>query len=137
MIFLPDTNTLSHFLRVKDAYLRDRLLAHLERCRLSSIVLAELEYGAAKRPDISAFRNRIDTLRAMFPSIAAFDDHAAFHTGQIRAYLETLAPNAQPIGPYDNLLAGQALALGATVVTHNTREFRRVPGLTIEDWQSD
>lgn len=136
MIFLPDTNTLSHFLRAKDAPLRDRLLEQLECCRLSSIVLAELEYGAAKRPDIPAFRNRIEALRSMFPSVAVFDDHAAFHTGQIRAYLENLVPNAQPIGPYDSLLAGQALALGATVVTHNTREFRRVPGLTVEDWQS-
>jgi tRNA(fMet)-specific endonuclease VapC len=54
----------------------------------------------------------------------------------VRVILETLRPNAQPIGPYDVLLAGHALALGATLVTHNTREFARVPGLTVEDWQS-
>ncbi len=136
MIFLPDTNTLSLFLRAKDVRLRDHLIESLECCRLSSIALAELEYGAAKRPDIPIFRQRVETLRSMFPAVAIFDDHAAFHTGQIRAYLENLSPNAQPIGPYDNLLAGQALALGATIVTHNTREFRRVPGLAVEDWQS-
>jgi len=47
-----------------------------------------------------------------------------------------MRPNAQPIGHYDVLLAGHAIALGATLVSHNTREFMRVPGLAIEDWQS-
>jgi tRNA(fMet)-specific endonuclease VapC len=50
--------------------------------------------------------------------------------------LETLKPNAQPIGPHDVLLAGHALALGAVLVTHNVREFTRVPRLVVEDWQA-
>ena len=54
----------------------------------------------------------------------------------VRASLEAMRPNAQPIGPYDVLLAGHALALGAVFVTHNTREFSRVSGLSTEDWQS-
>ena len=54
----------------------------------------------------------------------------------MRAYLETLRPNAQPIGPHDVLLAVQALALGAVLVTNNVREFTRVPRLIVEDWQS-
>ncbi len=55
----------------------------------------------------------------------------------MRAHLETIRPNAQPIGPCEVLLAGHALALGAVLVTHNVREFSRVPRLVVEDWQTD
>ena len=56
--------------------------------------------------------------------------------GAVRAHLSRLKPNAQPIGPYDLMLAAQALRLGAVIVTHKTTEFARVPGLTVQDWQS-
>ena len=55
--------------------------------------------------------------------------------GAVRAHLARLKPNAQPIGPYDLMLAAQALRLGAVVVTHNHAEFQRVPDLGVEDWQ--
>lgn len=97
----------------------------------------ELEYGAAKRPEATAFRERIVRLTAVFPGVAAFDSAAAHHTGFVRAYLARLKPNAQPIGAYDALLAGHALALGAVFVTHNRAEFLQVPGLAVEDWQHD
>lgn len=136
MIYLLDTNTLSRFLRAKDVRLRDTLGEHLEECHFSTVVLYELEYCVAKRPDLMALRQRVDSLRAMFPALAPFDDLAAFQAAQVRAYLEGMKPNAQPIGHYDLLLAGQSLALGATIVTHNRKEFERVPGLKIEDWQT-
>lgn len=137
MIFLPDTNVFSRYLRDRpeDAALCDRLEKTLLDCRLSAIALMELEYGAAKRPDVAAFRERIGRLKAVFPCVEAFDDRAAHHTGFVRAILANLKPNAQPIGAYDALLAGHALALGAVFVTHNVREFDRVPGLTVENWQ--
>lgn len=53
----------------------------------------------------------------------------------MRAFLANLKPNAQPIGAYDTLLAGQALALGAVCVTHTVNEFSRVPGLNVKNWQ--
>lgn len=136
MIFLPDTNVFSRFLRgrAEDSAMRARLERSLGDCRLSSIVLMELEYGAAKRPDVPAFRARIVRLQAVFPRVESFDDRAARHTGFVRAFLANLKPNAQPIGAYDALLAGQALASGAVFVTHNTREFSRVPGLIVENW---
>ena len=140
MIYLLDSNTLSRFMRGKDTHLRDKVLEHLEDCRLSAIVLAELQYGAAKRPDVPAFARRVEQLCEIFTEFAevtAFDEEAAWHTGRIRAHLETRKPNAQPIGPYDTQIAGHALSLGATLVTHNTGEFRRVPGLVVEDWQSE
>lgn len=135
MIYLPDTNVFSRFLRGGEANvaLRDRLLAALSFCRISAIVLSELEYGAAKSGN-PTHRERIAQLRRILPDVAPFDDEAAAYAGHLRAYLATLKPNAQPIGAYDALLAGQALALGACVVTGNTGEFRRVPGLMVEDW---
>ena len=69
------------------------------------------------------------------PAVEYFDGHAAQRAAEVRASLEIMRPNAQPIGPYDVLLAGHALSLGAVLVTHNTREFARVPGLSVEDWQ--
>lgn len=139
MIYLPDSNVFSRYLRDRpeDARLCDRLEDCLGDCRLSAITLMELEYGAAKRPEVAAFRERIVRLKAVFRSVEAFDGPAAHQAGFVRAYLAGLRPNAQPIGPYDALLAGQALALGAVFVTHNTREFVRVPGLTVEDWQTE
>ena len=137
MIFLPDTNVFSRYLRdrAEDANVCDRLEELLIDCRLSAIALMELEYGAAKRPEVTAFRERIVRLKAVFPRVEAFDDAAAHHAGFVRAVLANLKPNAQPIGAYDALLAGHALALGAVFVTHNTKEFSRVPGLNVEDWQ--
>ena len=70
-----------------------------------------------------------------FPGVAPFDAAAAYQSGIVRAYLARLRPNAQPIGAYDALLAGHALALGAVFVTHNVAEFSRVPGLVVENWQ--
>ena len=138
MIFLPDTNVFSRYLRdrAEDARLSDRLEESLADCRLSAIALMELEYGAAKRPEVTAFRERIKRLKAVFPRVEPFDDEAARHTGFVRAFLANLKSNAQPIGAYDALLAGHALALGAAFVTQNTREFSRVPGLTLENWKS-
>ena len=108
---------------------------HLAECRLAAIALMELEYGAAKRPDIRAFRDRILQLQTLFPEVIPFGSAAAYQAGFVRAHLARLRPNAQPIGPYDALLAGQALAIGATFVTHNITEFTRVPGLACENWQ--
>ncbi len=138
MIYLPDTNVWSRYLRDRreDAALCNRVEARLRDCRLAAIALMELEYGAAKRPDIPAFRERILQLEALFPEVIPFGSAAAYHAGFVRAHLATLRPNAQPIGPYDALLAGQALAIGAVFVTHNTAEFSRVPGLVCENWQS-
>jgi tRNA(fMet)-specific endonuclease VapC len=134
MIYLLSTNTVSRFMRGRDTRLRDKVVENLANCRLSAIVMAELEYGAAKRPDMPVFAGRLEKLRAMFAEVSAFDGDAAWHTGRIRAHLGNLKPNARPIGPYDVQIAGHALALGAIVVTHNVDEFRRVPSLSVEDW---
>jgi tRNA(fMet)-specific endonuclease VapC len=63
--------------------------------------------------------------------VLGFDANDARHAGQVRA---SLAAAGTPIGPYDVLIAGQALARNLTLVTSNVREFRRVPGLRVKDW---
>lgn len=62
-----------------------------------------------------------------------FDKEDARASGEICAYL---AGRGTPVGPYDVLIAGQAAARGLVLITHNIEEFRRVPGLRIEDWQT-
>lgn len=66
-------------------------------------------------------------------AIAPFDEEAAHAGGAVRAALEK---KGAPIGPLDTLIAGHALRLGATLVTDNTREFSRVPGLKLQNWSA-
>lgn len=136
MIYLPDTNVFSRYLRGEDARIKRELEGNLRFCRLSAVVLSELEYGAAKRPDVPAFRARVARLREIIAVEVDYTCGDAIYYGAIRAHLAHLKPNAQPIGPYDLMLAAQALRLGAVVVTHNLAEFTRVPSLVCEDWQT-
>lgn len=96
---------------------------------LSSITAAELAFGAAKssRPDIRA------KLEAFFESLPALSwgDEAIWHYGQTRLALERAG---QRIGERDLLIACHALAKNLVLVTNNTREFERVPGLKLENW---
>lgn len=97
---------------------------------LSSIVVHELRYGAYKSQRKDENLRRIDDLQ--FETLA-FDAEDARCAGELRAML---ALAGTPIGPYDVLIAGQAMARALTLVTHNAREFQRVPGLKFEDWQA-
>ncbi|MFI5337573.1 MAG: PIN domain-containing protein [Opitutales bacterium] len=135
MIYLPDTNVFSRYLRGEDERIKGKLEANLRFCRLSSVVLSELEYGAAKRPDLPMLRSRVARLRTLIAAEADYTCADAVFYGVVRAHLARLKPNAQPIGPYDLMLAAQALRLGAVLVTHNTAEFSRVQLLSVEDWQ--
>ncbi|KXU34113.1 hypothetical protein AXK11_08685 [Cephaloticoccus primus] len=134
-IYFPDTNALSGFAARRDEHLVELIERHRSALRLSAVVWFELCYGAEKRKDQLKFEARLEELRHLIPKVEPFDEVAARAAARVRAYLANLKPNAQPIGPLDCLLAGHALALGATVVTNNVREFSRVPGLLVEDWQ--
>lgn len=96
---------------------------------VSAVVIHELDYGAFKSQRLEKNVARVDGLR--FP-VLEFDQDDARHAGEIRAQL---ASKGTPIGPYDVLIAGQARARTLTLVTHNTTEFTRVPGLKVEDWK--
>lgn len=102
-----------------------------EEIAISSVVLFELWFGAAKsrRRDVS--RTLIEGFVAGPTSVLPFHAEDATEAGEIRAGLERAGT---PIGPYDVLLAAQARRRDALLVTANRREFARVPGLRIEDW---
>jgi tRNA(fMet)-specific endonuclease VapC len=135
-LYLLDTNALSRLARGIDEGLSDRIARHVDDCVLSAVAWYELEYGAARSPEPVKSGQRLALLRALFPFVRSFGEDEAVEAAAVRAYLEMLKPNAQPIGPHDVLLAGHALALGAVLVTNNVREFTRVPRLVVEDWQS-
>jgi tRNA(fMet)-specific endonuclease VapC len=97
---------------------------------LCSVVKAELYYGAYKSQQRTQTLARLERFIRNFHSYT-FDDAAADVYGRIRA---DLAAQGTPIGPNDLMIAATALANNLIVVTHNTREFARVAGLSLEDW---
>jgi tRNA(fMet)-specific endonuclease VapC len=97
---------------------------------LSAITVAELEFGVRRSRDPQANARALQAFLAPL-AIAAFDAAAAAAHGRVRATLEAAG---QGIGSMDTLIAAHALALGAVLVTHKTREFGCIPDLLIEDW---
>ncbi len=97
---------------------------------LSTITLAELRFGAYRSSDPARNLRALQSFIAPL-SILDFDVDAAEAYGQVRSALEGAGT---PIGPLDTLIAAHALSLGLTLVTNNEREFRRVPGLAVENW---
>jgi tRNA(fMet)-specific endonuclease VapC len=97
---------------------------------LSSVVVAEIEYGIAKSARREHNRRVFDILLEGFRAVP-FDTHAAKCYGPIRAQLEQ---RGELIGPYDLMIAGHARALDAVLVTDNVGEFTRVEGLAVENW---
>ena len=100
---------------------------------ICSVVVGELIYGVERFAPAQQANNRmrVGQLRQQFVSLP-FDDLAAEHYGKVREHLAALGT---PIGPNDLMIAAIVLANVLTLVTHNTFEFSRVPGLPIEDWQ--
>jgi len=132
MIFLPDTNAWIRFLNPGNNLVKEHFLqidqASIQIC---SIVKAELYYGAMKSSRMKENLGLLDNLFVNFKSLP-FDDEAAEKFGEIRA---TLARLGTPIGPYDLQIAAVAIVNGLTLVSHNMREFLRVPGLQLVDWE--
>ncbi len=132
MIYLLDSNAWIAILRKKYPQVAARYGAtNRADIRSCSVVVAELRYGCAKSAKPVANRAVLDALLAPVASLP-YDDAATDHFVNIRCHLESLG---QVIGPYDMQIAAIARANGCTLVTHNTAEFGRVPGLMIEDWQ--
>jgi tRNA(fMet)-specific endonuclease VapC len=129
--FMLDTSTCVDISRGRLPGVVQRLKRHAAgSIGISTITLAELEYGVSQ----SKHRERDSVVLAHFLvplKTLPFDQPAAIVYGQVRAALEAAGT---PIGPLDTLIAAHALSIGATVVTSNDREFRRVPGLKVENW---
>ena len=131
MAYFLDTNVCIYALKGTFPSIASRLGALSPKdVKIASIVQAELYLGVEK----SAHRGR--TLKVveafLHPFVVVpFDGEAARAYARIRAALEK---KGTPIGPNDLILAATALGRGGTLVTHNLREFRRIPGLPLEDW---
>jgi tRNA(fMet)-specific endonuclease VapC len=99
-------------------------------CGISTVVLGELEYGVARSQRVDQNRAALNALVNAI-SVYPMDADAARHYGRIRAQLET---DGRPIGNNDTWIAAHALSMGAPLITNNTAEFSRVPGLAIDNW---
>jgi tRNA(fMet)-specific endonuclease VapC len=98
---------------------------------ICSVVVAELHYGAHRSVRKTETLSQVQAFCSRFQSLS-FDDPAAEEYGRIRA---NLTAAGSIIGPNDLLIAAIALASDLTLVTNNTQEFARVPGLKVEDWR--
>jgi tRNA(fMet)-specific endonuclease VapC len=129
-MYLLDTNTVIYFFKAI-GNVADRLLSYSPRqIGLPVVVVYELETGIAKSTQPDKRRAQLDDLLnsvTVFP----FNLIEAKTTAVLRAMLEQVGT---PMGPLDTLIAGTVLTHQAVLVTHNTREFSRVPGLRLEDW---
>lgn len=131
MTYLLDTNVCIYLKRNRPTHVAERF-AELSpgEVGISSVTLAELEYGVSKSSHHERDRAILDELLQLLV-VAPFDRAAASHYGEIRAALERAGT---PIGPFDTQIAAHARSLELTLVTHDTSEFTRVPGLKVEDW---
>lgn len=129
--FLLDTSVCIDVIRGRAPGLPGRLRRRkIGTVGISAITLAELRYGVARSSDPE--RNLVALAHVLAPLVVEpFGDEAASMYGEVRPALER---SGTPIGPLDTLIASHALALGAALVTGNEREFRRVPGLRVENW---
>lgn len=129
--FLLDTNICIYLIKQRPANVLRRLQEHsVAEMGISCITLSELEYGLHKSSQ--PLRNRIALAEFLAPfDIMTFDDKAALEYGKIRWDLER---RGQPIGGMDLLIAAHALSAQCVLVTNNEREFKRIPGLTVQNW---
>jgi tRNA(fMet)-specific endonuclease VapC len=129
-MYVLDTNTVSYFFRGEGG-VADRLLATPPRdIALSAVTSYELRFGVARVPKAKRLATQLETLLAWI-TILPFDDSVAQVAAHIRVELER---EGQPIGPLDVLIAATSLAANGVLITRNLTEFRRIPGLNLQNW---
>lgn len=128
--YMLDTNTVIFILKNRPPLIQRAFNEHAERLAISTVVLSELVYGTENSVRKEQNLLIVEGFTARL-TVLAFDERAAYHTGQIRAELRR---TGRTIGPYDSMIAGHARSAGLVVVTNNSSEFERVPGLQVEDW---
>lgn len=128
--YLLDTNTVSYVIKGTFPRVRERLLkVPMAEIGISVITEAELRFGLARRPEASKLKIAVEEF-LLRVEILPWDSEAAQHYARVRAALED---EGEPVGNLDLMIAAQALAAEAELVTHD-RVFRHVKGLRIEDW---
>ena len=129
-MYLVDTNTVIYLFKGKGNVFQNMNRVSSQDISISILTFYELQVGLAKSQAPERQSRQINLLVDQV-IIAEFDTTAAIASAAVRAGLEA---KGTPIGPVDTLIAGTAISLNATLVTHNTKEFQRVPGLSITDW---
>lgn len=130
MLYMLDTNAASEAMRGHPAFdARLQALPPGQWC-ISAVTCSEIRYGVARRPEAVRLHRMVDEFLRIVPTLS-WDTKAANRHGELRAELKA---HGTPIGDFDEMIAAHALAIGAVVVTNNTRHFSRVPGLVIENW---
>ena len=130
-MYLLDTNICIYALKAKYLQISRKLLSiPPEDIKISAVTVMELEYGAAKSKWGERSREAMHAFLASF-DVLLFTAEDAVVCGSLRA---RLAMAGTPVGAYDIMIAAQGVRYGLTVITHNTSEFLRVPGIKVEDW---
>jgi len=133
-IYMLDTNICSFIMREQPEAVLTRLeqaVLRNHRIVVSAITYAEMRFGALGKEASPRHAQLVDAFCARLDAVLAWDRAAVDATTEIKV---ALAAAGTPIGPNDTAIAGHAIAAGAVLVTNNTREFARVPGLELEDW---
>lgn len=131
MKYMLDTNICIFAIRNSNDNVLKKFREHLDdELYISSITLAELMYGVEKNRKPEQNRNALLQFLTLI-DIKEFSEKAAIEYGKIRAFLEN---QGTPIGPLDTLIAAHAVSENMILVTHNTKEFLRIPDLTVENW---
>ena len=130
-MYLLDTNICIYFMKNQNTLLSQKVLLHKpSELFLSTITVFKLEYGVEKSNWVKENREKLAMFLAPF-NILPFTTDDAIIAGKLRAYLQK---QGTPIGPYDIQIAAQALSKNYTLISHNVKEFKRVPNLKLEDW---
>lgn len=129
-----DTNICSFIMREQPEAVISRLeqaVLRNHRIVVSAITYAEMRFGAIGKKASPRHGQLVDAFCARLDAVLSWDRAAVDATAEVKA---VLAAAGTPIGPNDTAIAGHAIAAGVILVTNNTREFARVPGLILEDW---
>ena len=129
-MYILDTNTLIYYFKGQGQVAENFANVSAQEISIPTIVLFELQVGIAKSTSPAKRTQQLQELMSRV-NLVLFDREAALAAAKIRAELEQ---QGTPIGQMDVLIAGTAIALQATLVTHNIKEFSMVSGLTIVDW---
>ena len=128
--YLLDTNMASYVIKGNVPRVRERLLkVPMAEVGISVITEAELRFGVARKPEAVRLKTAVEEF-FLRVELLPWDSEAARHYALIRATLER---TGEPMGNLGMMIAAQALAAQAVLVTHD-RVFRRVKGLKVEDW---
>ena len=132
MLTMLDTNVCIGIINNRPPQLRQKLTQlPVEQVAISQVVLYELEYGICRSQHQERNRRNLEGF-LKYIQVLDWQQEQSKEAALVRCELMALG---SPIGHYDTLIAGHARSLGARLITHNLREFERVEGLVLEDWE--